>query len=481
MAPRSSLLASLRRLAPTFALLAVAANPVLAQPPPAQPALPAPDPSFEAELDALFSSGGLTADQAATRARSVSPSVQRSIAEIEVAIAQAQATELTRVPQVGATASYNRLSSIDAPVIPLDPMTGMGFSFPVLLNTYSVSARAAVNLSDYVLRYPKLIDAAKLGTEVARVQRRSVEVNASQEARIAFYEWVRAELQVLISRRQLAQVRSTLGQVRALAEVQRISRADLMRVESNEAQADQISVQLQNLADLREEQLRLIIGAEGNQPLTIGEDIRVDVSAPAAQSVDGLLGTAKKQRLDFRVLDTGIQAKEKQREAERANFFPKLSAFAQADYANPNQRIFPQSAEFNLTWMLGAQVSWTLNDTLLARTTDRRLRGETNELRADRESLERGTRIQILSAQQAVVVAQAALATSKKGLEAAEESYRVRRELLAAQRATAVELVDAETELTRARIAALNARVDLRVALAQLAHAIGADVTPDKS
>ncbi len=54
----------------------------------------------------------------------------------------------------------------------------------------------------------------------------------------------------------------------------------------------------------------------------------------------------------------------------------------------------------------------------------------------------------------------------------------MRQELLAADRATAVELVDAETDLTRARIAALNARVDLRVALAQLRHAIGADVPP---
>jgi outer membrane protein len=51
----------------------------------------------------------------------------------------------------------------------------------------------------------------------------------------------------------------------------------------------------------------------------------------------------------------------------------------------------------------------------------------------------------------------------------------VRQALLAAQRATAVELVDAETELTRARITSLNARIDLRIAMVELKHAIGAD------
>lgn len=464
------------RLSLALILLAVvpAARPALAQPATAQPVAAEPAPAddmaaFEKELDALFAAGGLTADQAAQRASKVSPAVRRSAAQIEVAIAQAQAAELARVPQLGGTASYTRLSEVPVPNIP-------GLTFPALLtNSYLLQARAAINLSDYVVRYPKLIAAARLAEEAARLSSRSSAVNAGQEARLAYYEWIRAELQNLIAKRQLEQVRTTLRQVRALAEVQRLSRADLMRVESNEAVAEQAFIQLQNLADLREEQVRILIEVAPDQPLTIGEDIRVDVTAPGGGKLDDMIGTASKQRLDFKVLDTGIEAKEKQRAAERASLYPRLSAFGQIDYANPNQRIFPAEDKFDLTWAVGAQITWTLNETLLAKTTDRRLRGETNELRADRENLARGTRIEILAAQQAVAIAQAALATSAKGLAASEEGYRVRRELLNAQRATAVELVDAETDLTRARIAALNARVDLRVAMVQLAHALGND------
>ncbi len=463
----------------TLALTLLAVTPALAQP--AKPSTPAPAmtkpatpaaaddmQSFDKELDALFTPGGLTSDQAAAKAVSISPSVRRSVAEIDVAIAQAEAAELVRIPQVSAKAAYTRLS-------PLDPVNFGTFSIPVLVNVYTVQAQVAVSLSDYVLRYPKLIEAAHLAEEVAKVSRRSSEVNAGQEARIAYYEWVRAKLQVLIAQRQLSQVQATLKQVRALAEVQRLSRADLMRVESNEAQADQAVIQLQNLSALREEQLRLLIDAPEGQALSVGEDIRTDVTAPSAAKLDDLVGSAKAQRLDFKVLDTGIRAKEKQRAAEKAGKYPRLSAFAAAEYTNPNQRIFPQEDKFSLTWSVGAQVTWTLNDALIQGTTDRRLLGETNELRADRQNLERGTRVQVLAAQQAVLIAQAALQTSAKGLAASEEGYRVRRELLNAERATAVELVDAETDLTRARIAALNARVDLRVAMTQLSHALGND------
>jgi hypothetical protein len=158
---------------------------------------------------------------------------------------------------------------------------------------------------------------------------------------------------------------------------------------------------------------------------------------------------AKGQRLDFRVLERGIQAKEKQREAELANKLPHLNVFGVVDYADPNPRVFPQSNKFTTTWSVGVSLTWALNDALIARTTDHRLRAETNQLRADRENLERGTRLEVLAAQQAVSLAQHALVTSAKGLRQRKKSTAFARRLLNADRATGVELVDAETDLTR--------------------------------
>lgn len=466
----------MKTLAAVLGTTLLAITPALAQPAPetAPSGAPTAD-AFEKDLAALFSASGLTSQAAATRAKTASPTVRRRIAEVDAAIASAENAELARVPQVGAKLSYTRLSEVDLPPFNFG---GMEFAnpFPQILNNYGASANIAIALSDYVLRYPAIVQGAKLGLEVARVSRQSAEVTAGQEARIAYYEWVRAKLQVLISKRQLAQVSATLGQVRALAEAQRLSKADLMRVESNEAQAQQIVYQLQNLSDLREEQLRLLIGAEASETLEIGEDIRQALTAPQTAALDAVMADVRTKRLEFQILDKGMAAKDKQREAEKAGEYPRLTAFANADYLRPNQRIVPQVDEFRFTWAAGVQMTWTLNDALVSRSNQRRIAAETAQLRADRENLERGTRIEVLAAQQAVTLAQASLETSAKGLAAAEEGYRVRRELLNAERATAVELVDAETDLTRARIAALNARVDLRVAMTQLEHAVGNDV-----
>ena len=452
-------------------LRAVLAVLLLAVPAAAQPVKPAEDPgAFDKELNSLFSANGLTSAQAAARAVRTSPQIRARAAAVDQAIAQEQTAELARIPFVGVTGRYTRLSPIDPPNL------GGGFSIPVFENQYLGEATAQINLSDYLVRYPKQIAAARASADAARLDQRANELDVAADARITYYEWVRAKLQTLVAKRQLEQVRSTLGQVRALADAQRVSRADLMRVESEEANADHAADRLQQISELREEQLRILIGAAPTESLSIGEDVRVDITAPPSPGpLDQLVTNATRDRLDFQAFDTNIEAVEKQRAAEKSSLFPKLSAFGVADYARPNQRIFPQEDKFKFTWQAGVQLTWTLNEALVSNAQDKRFAAQLRELRANRESLERGTRIAVLSAQQNVDIAQRSFITSKKGLDAANESYRVRQALLAAQRATAVELVDAEANLTRARITAVNARIDLRVALVELEHAIGAD------
>src|SRR5262249_32004658 len=160
-----------------------AAAPALAQPAPPADELAA----FDREVDALFVQGGLTSEGAAARAGAASPDVRRKVAEVEAAIASAEAAELARVPQVGAKLSYTRLSPLDPVVFP--SMPGMApFTIPFLNNSYVGEVSLVVPVSDYFLHYPKLIEAAHLAEDVAKTQRHSSEVTAGQDARIAYYE-----------------------------------------------------------------------------------------------------------------------------------------------------------------------------------------------------------------------------------------------------------------------------------------------------
>lgn len=466
-----------------YVLVLLAAGTAAAQPAPApQPAAQIVKPAdeeaaFTKELDSMFVQGGLTSEQAAARAPQASPTVAEKVQELAAAAANLQSAKLLEVPHVGGTASYTRLSFI--PPVNLG-FGGMNFQIPFLQNQYVLQAQIQVPVLDYFVRFPKVIDSARYSHDAAQVNELNSQVGASQDARLAYYEWVRARLNVVIARRQLAQVQATLAQEQALADVQRVSRADLLRIESQAASTQQALDVLTNVVVLREEQLRLLIGASETEKLEMGEDVRKDISAPQIAQLDDLVKHATQRRLDLKSLDLNIQAKDAQKDQELANQLPHLSAFANFDYDRPNQRVFPQADKFKFTWLAGVQLTWFLNDYLQSRTAVDRITAETQELVADRDNLVRATRLEVLTAQQSVQVAILALQTSQTALVAAEEGYRVRRELLNAERATAVELVDAQTTLTQARVASINARIDLRVALAQLAHALGDDVHPTK-
>ena len=430
----------------------------------------APKPTFDEEVGALLARpGGLTADAAARRAVAASPSVMRKHAETAEARSGLTSVKYALVPITTLSAGYTRLSAIETPEI------APGFSFPVFLNSYHLGAEVAIPLTDLILHLPPLKKSTQHAIAAAESGARTAELGAAVEARVAYYEWVRAELGTIVAARLLEQVQANLGQVRALAEVSRVSRADVLRLEAQEAQVELGLAQVRELSSLRAEQLRIAIGAAPDEVLTIGEDVRDVAAAGDVPSAVELTRTALGQRGEVVALREARAAIEQHKKADQTDRLPKLSVFAQGVYDNPNQRIFPSEDQFNFTWAAGARLTWSLNDYLYASPKDAKADAQLRALDADRRSLELGVRAQVTAARQAVVLADRAYEATRRGLAAAEESHRVRQELLAAERATAIELIDADTELTRARIAAIDALIDRRIARARLANVIGED------
>ena len=152
---------------------------------------------------------------------------------------------------------------------------------------------------------------------------------------------------------------------------------------------------------------------------------------------------------------------------------PRFDLFANAAYANPNSRVFPQTEEFTGTWEAGAQLAWTLSDVPGASASTRATEARAEALRAERRALADQIQSEVFSAHRSLLQELGTVKTSARRLAAADESYRVRRLLFQTGKATSVELLDAEVELTRARLEALYARVDARVALVRLNYALG--------
>ena len=94
-------------------------------------------------------------------------------------------------------------------------------------------------------------------------------------------------------------------------------------------------------------------------------------------------------------------------------------------------------------------------------------------VQADMARLEDAVRLEVAQAFEELRSAQLAFEASKVGLHAAEESYRVRFDQLQAGAAVTSDVIDAEAELTRARLEVVDAAIGVRLARDRLDASVG--------
>jgi outer membrane protein TolC len=455
----------------------------------AQPAAPSSSASLDQLLDAeLGASGGLTADQVAERAAETSPSVAGRGAELSAASATLDRATLAYLPTTTLTGRYSRLSDTrngslgnlvaapGAPPGPLadgTPLVNVPLSIDSPLNQYVLQAGVSVPLSDYLLRLRSSRAAAVQGVASATNNLDASRRKAAADARLAYYDWVRARLSASVAEQALTLARAHLGDAQTAFSLGTVSNADVLRVESQLAENELLVTTSQNLSTLSEERLRTVQHDTSARPYRIGEDVRQALPGAAEQPIAALWEEALRSRPELGALSAEARGQLAQASVERASYAPRLDVFANAQYSNPNSRVFPQTDEFRGSWDAGVQLTWVISDAASAGARSEVAEARARSAEQRRAELADAIRIDVLDAAQGVRRAQVAKQTSARGLAAAEESYRARRLLYQNGRATTVELLDAETDLTRARLDALSALIDARVAAVRLAYAVG--------
>src|SRR6185503_8034433 len=154
----------------------------------------------------------------------------------------------------------------------------------------------------------------------------------------------------------LVQAEAHLNDVQLAEQAGSATRADVLAVEAQRAQSELFLERARSLTRLTEEQVRTVMHESTRGSLTIGENVLVEMPRAAVpNTVDGLWTEARQRRPELKALSAQARAISEQADVERAGYLPRLDAFANGYYANPNQRVFPQKDEFRSSWALGLQ------------------------------------------------------------------------------------------------------------------------------
>ena len=306
---------------------------------------------------------------------------------------------------------------------------------------------------------------------------RGAEVDAAMQARLDYIGVLRETENLRVTADLLRDIDERLRVTRAAFDAGRVPRYYVLRDEAERANV----VQMQAMAQSRAEQalvaLKTTLGVDLASSITLADRLEF---TPVAVSIDEGVREAGERQPEIRAAVKQREAAEAEVRAAYGNYFPQVSLSYMYDWAWMKNRAWESQEERMRMrgdntegYSVGLVVTLPLFDGLMRE----------NALNTAKAKQERAVQAEGLVRQQiAREVNQAALMlaaaekgveASRKGLEQAEEEFRVVKERFESGRGIQLEILDAQVVLTRARFNAVNALADYHSALAMWVRATG--------
>ena len=411
-------------------------------------------------LRSLYVPSGLTSDEAVARTIATSPDLQRTRALVMEARGAAMQAIASLVPRLDLNSRYDRLSRVPRPP-----------QFPLFLDNYSTDATLGYSITGSLAESLPSYRAAKKNRVAAKQQIKAQINDVAFAAREAYYEFARSEAALRVALKTLEEATSQDEETDAFVQAGAAPRVDALRTQAQVFSA-QVSVSEAKLAlAVAKRTLQTLMHVDA--PPTLGEDLSLPVEGVPTQTETALEKRALADRSDLKALRTFLQVAEHELRAARGSAAPEVLITGTAEYVNPNPRVFPNEARFRGTWDVSAVIAWSPNDSVTGAGLSKQRKAEIQRTLADIIALEDAIKVEVAEGYHGIFQAEAAWQSSRIGLQAALETYRIRREQLRAGVVNTTDLLQAEAELTRARLEVVDSAIGLRIAKATLLRAIG--------
>jgi outer membrane protein len=306
---------------------------------------------------------------------------------------------------------------------------------------------------------------AKLGVEIASLQSERAYQTVANEVAVAYYQVLRASSLRRIAQEAVHRAEDDLGVARKLEKGGVIEREKVLRVEVQLAQSQRQLDSAEGALAIAIAAINVAMGVDVSSPTAVAE---VDVLPPPPDSLSDCLQLAAAQRRELNVARCGVQVAQEGQRVAKADFLPKI--IAEGDYVNFEQTTPRANVGLGLGFI---KLEWGLFE------GGRRI-GElhvadskTRAALALAQTIADTISFQAVEAYHQMATALKGIDLAKPAVTQAQENYRLVKARAAQGDATATELTDAETALTRAQQDQLNSIYDYLTARARLDYAMG--------
>jgi len=429
--------------------------------------------------------------------------VQAADDRVDQAVATKQEARAAAIPRFNLRGRYTRLSQIDNdPLVPIDvdfdaarealaqvqdpaAQQLIGGQLDVLeqvsqlatiqvpRNRYNFRASVRYPLLQLFLQILPGIRAAEQGEIASRYEANVARNDIALEVIEIYMNHARARGALAVAELAVRQARENQAQAQAQLEGGIGNKPDVLRFEARVAAAER--GRAESLADVTStaNALRTLLDLPGSGPLAFQERFNEVPERTVNEDLRDLVEAAWKLRDEMQAANALVRSRRYSVRVARGAMSPTLGVEAGADYARPNPLFIPPIDDFRTSWNVTAVANWSPDGTWSASRAKQRAIAVLNEAEEQRRQLRDLIEIEVVRAHAAYDASFASVQAALRQVEAAEEAYDAKRRGFEVGVFDATEVIDAEVDANRARLALIDAAARLRIRESALRTALG--------
>lgn len=412
----------------------------------------------------------LTLEEALDRGQRESLRIVELQARVDVAAAAEAGQRAADRPLIAAIAGYTRTNHVQefqilTPTVPLRSTL-----YPDVPDNY----RARFDLQWPIYsggRDDALVRAARAEREAVGSDLLAVRADLRLEITRAFWALVTAREAEQVLDRSVESLDAHVRDVRARLDQGLVPPNEVLSAEAQRARERVLAIEARNARGSVEADLGRLIGEASGRPIV--PQVPPSAASVKAEDLAALLEEARRSRPERQAFEERAAASRARATAASAAARPQVGINGGYDYARPNPRIFPRVDDWEDSWDISVNLSWSLWDGGRHRAERAQAEAGTRAVEARAGEFDRQLALEVRQRWLDMDSSQAAIDAAAEGLRAAVEARRVLRERFAVGVATSTDVLDAETAVLQAELDHTRAVSNARLAHARLDRAVG--------
>lgn len=410
----------------------------------------------------------LTVDQAVQTGLENSKALKSSQFKVVAAEAKTSETNALGLPSLKLNAAYTRLS--DLPASTLTTPFGKFEISPSILNNYTVKATVQQPLFTGG-KISSAEDIADYSYEAAKQDFKKDKSDLIYNIKSAYWNLFRANEFKKVVDENVGQIKAHATDAENMMKQGLLTNNDLLKVQV------QLSDALVRQIDAKNNVTLSMIGLNNTLGLPLTTEIEIlsqlQTGNVSSADINSLVKKAVENRPEILGMNARLKMSESNLTIARSGWYPQIFLVGNYNYLNPNQRIFPAKNEFEGTWDVSVSLSYDLWNWNTSGNQSTQAEAQLSQTEQALSQMKDGILLEVTQSYLTLNQTNERAVVARKGVEQAEENYRVTNERYKKGLNVNSDLLDAEVALLQAKLNYTQSLIEFELSNARLSRSVG--------